>query len=83
MTDKQHAHDLLDRLPADQFAAILHLLEVMIDPVIRSIEKASVEEEEITSKTAATLDKARTSLERGEGVSHEDLMREFGLTPRS
>jgi hypothetical protein len=38
-----------------------------------------VEEEEITSETAAALDRARASLARGEGIPHEDILREFGL----
>jgi hypothetical protein len=38
-----------------------------------------VEEEEITSETAAALDRARASLARGEGIPHEDIRREFGL----
>ncbi len=81
--DKQHAHQLLDQLDPSQLAAVAHLLEVMVDPVARSIANASVEDEEITPKTAADLDRARASIERGEGISHDEIMREFGLTPRS
>jgi len=38
-----------------------------------------VEEEEITSDTAAALDRARVSLAPLEGIPHEDILREFGL----
>jgi hypothetical protein len=38
-----------------------------------------VEEEEIAPETAAALDRARTSLARGEGIPHEEILREFGL----
>ncbi len=49
----------------------------MLDPV--AIAKAPVEEEEITSETAVALDRARASLARGEGIPHEEILREFGL----
>ena len=29
---RQHAHQLLDQLPPDQLAAVVHLLEVMVAP---------------------------------------------------
>lgn len=64
-------------------AAVAHLLEVMVDPVVRSVDSAPVEEEEITPDMAAQLDRARASIDRGEGISHEEILREFGLTPRS
>ena len=38
-----------------------------------------MEEEEITPDTAAAIDRARASLARGEGISHEDVLHEFGL----
>ena len=37
-----------------------------------------MEEEEITPETAAALERARASLARGEGISHEEIVREFG-----
>ena len=52
----------------------------MIEPLSRSLAHARVEEEEITPDTAAALDRARESLARGEGVPHEALLREFGLS---
>jgi hypothetical protein len=82
-TDKQHVHQLLDQLDAGQFTAIAQLLEVMVDPVARSIASAEVEQEGITPQLAAELDRGRASLDRGEGILHDEIMREFGLTPHS
>jgi hypothetical protein len=65
--ERQQAHALLDMLPADKLNAVRSLLEVMVEPLPRSLALAPVEEEEITSETAAALDRARTSLARGEG----------------
>ena len=78
-TKKQHAHQLLDQLDPGQLAAVVHLLEVMTGPLSRALAAAPVEEEEITPETAAALDRARASLARGEGVSHDDIRREYGL----
>ena len=77
--ERQQAHVLLDLLPADKLNAVRGLLEVMVEPLARSLALAPVEEEEITSETAAALDRARASLARGEGIPHDEILREFGL----
>ncbi|MEO7144059.1 MAG: hypothetical protein ABI165_11240 [Bryobacteraceae bacterium] len=51
------------------------------DPVAWSIANAEVEDEEITP-AAVELDEARASLEQGEGIPHEEILRQFGLTPQ-
>ena len=78
--DRQQAHELLDRLGPSQFDAVVKLLEVMVEPLSRSLALAPVEEEEITPETAAALDCARASLARGEGIPHDEILREFGLS---
>ena len=77
--ERQQAHALLDLLPAEKLTAVRSLLEVMVEPLARSLALAPVEEEEITPDTAAALDRARASLLRGEGIPHEEILREFGL----
>jgi hypothetical protein len=77
--ERQQAHALLDMLPEEKLTAVRSLLEVMVEPLSRSLASAPVEEEEITPETAAALDRARASLARGEGIPHEDILREFGL----
>ncbi|HUO26681.1 MAG TPA: hypothetical protein VMU61_13525 [Candidatus Aquilonibacter sp.] len=76
--EKRQAHELLDQLNAGQLAAIVHLLQVMTSPLSRSLASAAVEEEEITPETTAAIDRSRASLTRGEGISHQEIMREFG-----
>ena len=76
---RQRAHALLDRLSDDQLEAVRNLLEVMVEPLSRSLAQAGIEGEEITPETAAALDRARASLDRGEGIPHDDVLREFGL----
>jgi hypothetical protein len=76
---RQQAHALLDMLPDAKLNAVRSLLEVMVEPLARSLALAPVEEEEITPETAAALDRARASLARGEGIPHEGILSEFGL----
>lgn len=66
-----------------QFNAVTQLLEVLAagsEPLLQSLSQAPIEEEEITPETAAALDRSRASMGRGESISHEEILREFGLT---
>lgn len=76
---RRQAHALLDALPAEKLNAVRSLLEVMVEPLQRSLALAQVEEEGLTTDTAAALDCARASLARGEGIPHDEILREFGL----
>ncbi len=77
--ERRQAHPLLDMLPAEKLNAVRSLLEVMVEPLARSLALAAVEEEEITPETSAALDHARASLARGEGIPRDEILREFGL----
>lgn len=77
--ERQQAHALLDMLPAEKLNAVRGLLEVMVEPLARSLALAPVDDSEITPETAAALDHARASLARGEAIPHEEILREFGL----
>jgi hypothetical protein len=48
----------VDRLAPSQLTAIRGVLEVMLDPIARSIANAPVEQEEITPEMASELDRA-------------------------
>ena len=76
---RREAHVLLDMLPDDKVNAVRSLLEVMVEPLVRSLALAEVEEEEMTPETATALDSARASLARGGGIAHDEILREFGL----
>ena len=77
--ERRQAHALLDMLPEEKVTAVRSLLEVMVEPLARSLASCPVEEEEVNSETATALDRSRASLARGEGVSDEEILREFGL----
>lgn len=75
--ERQHAHALLDLLAEEKLIAVRNLLEVMVEPLSRSLASAPTEQEEISPETAVAIEKGRASLDRGEGVSHDDILREF------
>ena len=80
--DRQQAHDLLDQLGPAQFAAVTQLLQVLPaeqEPLRLSLKRAPVEEDELMDETASAIDRSRASLARGEGIPHEEILREFGL----
>ncbi|HEY6346989.1 MAG TPA: hypothetical protein VIY49_36330 [Bryobacteraceae bacterium] len=77
--ERGQAHALLDMLPPDKLSVVRSLLEIMVEPLARSLAVAEVEQEEITSETEKALDRGRTSLARGDGIPHDEILREFGL----
>ncbi len=52
-----------------------------VELLVRSLALAEAEEDELTPDAAAGLEDARSSIARGEGISHDDILREFGLKP--
>jgi hypothetical protein len=78
-SERQQAHFLLDALPEEKVPVVRSLLEVMVEPLSRSLAMAPVEEEDLTPETVTALDRARASLARGEGIPHEEVLREFDL----
>jgi hypothetical protein len=78
--EKQQAHDLIERLAPSQISAVVHLLEVMTDPVAHSLANAPVDDEPVSEEEAREIAAARASLDRGEGIPNEQVLAEFGLT---
>src|SRR5258708_265189 len=78
--EKQPAHDLIERLAPGQVSAVVRLLEVIADPVARSLATAPVDDEPLTAAEARDIAAARTSLDLGKGIPHDELLAEFGLT---
>jgi hypothetical protein len=55
----------------------------MTDPVARSLANAPVETEPTSEEEAGALDEAHAAIQRGEGIPHEEILREFGLARKS
>src|ERR1700686_4441210 len=77
---KEHVYELINRLPPAQLCAVVGLLEAMLDPVSRSLANAPLDDEPVSEDEAREIAAARASLDRGEGIPHEQVLAEFGLT---
>ena len=52
----------------------------MTDPLARSLANAPVDDEPVTEEEAREIAAARAALDRGEGIPHEQVLAEFGLS---
>jgi hypothetical protein len=77
---KEHAHELLDRLPPAQLTAVIGLLEVMLDPVSRAIATAPVDDETLAPEEEKALAESEEWLKRHEPIPHEQVLAELGIT---
>jgi hypothetical protein len=69
---KQHAHELLEQLSADQIAAVLPLLEVLVEP----------DDEPLTEQDRRAVVASREYFQQNPegGVSFEDVVAHLGFT---
>jgi|SRR5580658_7357858 hypothetical protein len=79
-SERQQAHFLLDALPDEKISVARNLLEEMVDLLSRTLANAPIDDEPISEEEARDIAKARASLARGEGIPHEEILREFGLS---
>ena len=77
---KQQAHELIESMAPGQVSAVVGLLKVMLDPFTRTLANAPYDDEPVSADEAREIAEARASLARGEGVSHDEVLAEFGLT---
>ena len=78
--EKQHAHELIDRMAPGQVSAVVGLLEIMLDPLARTLAAAPYDDEPVSQEEAREVEASKEALGRGEGVPHEKVLTEFGLS---
>jgi hypothetical protein len=78
---RQHAHQLIDRLPEPQISALVGLLETIVDPVAAALRNAPIDDEPETEEERRAVAEARGWLARngGHGIPHEEAMQRLGL----
>ena len=77
---KEQAHELINRMAPGQVSAVVGLLEIMLDPVARAIANAPYDDEPVSEEEARDIEEGRAAYARGEVVSHDEVLAEFGLT---
>jgi hypothetical protein len=78
--EKRQAHELIDLLPPVQLAAVVGLLEAMLDPVSLAIANAPVDNEQLTPEGEKALDEAREWSKHNKGIPHDQVLAELGIT---
>jgi len=80
MATKKQLHDLVERLPEDEISTVYRLLAgLLADPLWIAGATASDDDEPYTPEQQKQDAEARAAIARGEGVCHEDVLKEFGL----
>lgn len=77
---RQQAHSLLDILPDEKIVIVRSLLEVMVEPLSRTLANAPYDDEPVSQKEAQEIATSRESLTRSKGVPNEEILAEFGLS---
>lgn len=78
--DKQHAHELIERLAPGQVPAAIGMLESLLDPVSRAIANAPIDDEPVTKEEEKALAESREWLKHNKGIPHEQVLAELGVT---
>jgi hypothetical protein len=73
---RQHAHELIDRLPETQISAVVGFLESIFDPDKATLQNAPFDDEPETNAERLAIAQARTSLQKngGKGIPHNEAM---------
>ena len=77
-SDKQHAHQLIDRLPESQISTAVRFLEfILLDPVAR----AAVIDEPVIEEDRRRLREGQAWFAQrgGKGIPMEEVLADFGL----
>jgi hypothetical protein len=79
--ENQHAHALLDRIPADQMTAAVRFLEfLLLDTVDRALAIAPVEDEEIGAEEEQAVARSKEWFQHNEGIPFEQVVADCGFT---
>ena len=82
VAEKEHAHELIERLPVDQISTVVRFMEFMLlDPVSRSMATAPMDDEPITEDEIRAIEASKEWFRHNQGISHEEVLAEFGLRP--
>lgn len=81
MSDKrQHAHELIDRMPETQLSALVGLLETIIDPVALALRDAPMDDEPTSEEEERAVKESREWLKHNPGIPFEQIVAELGFT---
>jgi hypothetical protein len=77
---RESLHELIDRIPEEDIAAAQRFLEgLATSAAFRAARSAPPDDEPITTGDAEAIDRAQRDIQVGKVVSHEEILREFGV----
>ena len=77
---KRELHQLIDQLPTEQVTAAMRYMQYLCaDPVLLSLLNAPPDDEPYTEGQRKRDAEAEASIATGGGISHEEVLHEFGL----
>jgi hypothetical protein len=80
MTTREEIHKLVDELPESQLDPLVeYIVSRGQDPLIRRLDSALPEDEEISSEEEAAAAEGRADIAAGRTVPLAEIKREFGL----
>jgi hypothetical protein len=81
MSERDYAHELIDRLPETQLSALVGLLETIVDPVAAALRNSPVDDEPETEEEKLAVSEAHDWLKKngGKGIPHAEAMRRLAL----
>jgi hypothetical protein len=77
---REALHELIDRIPESEIIAAQRVLERLTrDAPFRAAMSAPPDDEQVTAGDAEAIVRARRDLLAGKVVSHDEILREFGI----
>jgi hypothetical protein len=80
MSERERAHQLIDRLPDPQLSALVGLLETIVNPAATALRNASEEDEEIGPEEEAAVARSKAWFQHNEGTPFEQVVAELGFS---
>lgn len=77
---RQHAHELIDRIPETQLSALVGLLETIVDPVAVALRDAPIDDEPLTEEEERAVKESREWFKHNPGIPFEQVVAELGFT---
>ena len=81
-SEKQQAHELIERLEPSQLSTAVRFLEFMLlDPVARALATAPPDDEAVTDQDRRRVREGKAWLANrgGQGIPMEEVLADFGL----
>lgn len=79
MLTRDEIHRLIDAVPEKELPAIARAIETTLDPVVRAVLLAPVDDEPLTDEERALVEEARAEAEAVGYLSHDEVKRHHGL----